>query len=206
MKINIYNCLKNNKGQSMVEALFVIVFTTIIMFAFIQVCIMVVDDMIANEAAFVAMRSAAVTKDKFRSKEVKERAQRYLAFFYPGIIFGTNVFNSSRFVLSDKKTVEKCFNKTDGRDISDSIVEGNGGSESITIWKGKKKFRDYSGKSISKNTVKMYYFTRVMFGSLVAHGNSFKNKRYQSSRNRMIPSPDEKYYYKAFLGAKCFEK
>ncbi|MDR3275012.1 MAG: hypothetical protein LBS81_03390 [Endomicrobium sp.] len=45
-----------------------------------------------------------------------------------------------------------------------------------------------------------------MFGSLVAKDNSFKNKRYQSSRNRMIPSPDEKYYYKAFPGGKNFEK
>jgi Tfp pilus assembly protein PilV len=57
----------NNKGQSMLEALFVVVFTTVIMFAFIQICIMTVDDMIANEAAFVAMRSAAVTKSKFRA-------------------------------------------------------------------------------------------------------------------------------------------
>jgi hypothetical protein len=157
---------------------------------------MVVDDMIANEAAFVAMRSGAVTKEKFRSKEVKERAKKYLAFFYPGLMFAPGVFKSSRFVLSDKKSVEKSFKKTDDCNISDRIVEGNGGSEAITIWKGKKKFRDYSGKSISKNTVKIYYFTRT----------TLKNKRYQASRNRMIPSPDEKYYYKALPTRKCFKK
>jgi hypothetical protein len=77
----------SNKGQSMLEALFVIAFTTIIMFAFIQICIMSVDDMIANEAAFVAMRSAAVTKSKFRAKEAEERVKNYLAFFLSGNCF-----------------------------------------------------------------------------------------------------------------------
>ncbi|MDR2251416.1 MAG: hypothetical protein LBD98_01065 [Endomicrobium sp.] len=190
----------------MLEALFVVAFTMIIMFAFIQICIMTIDDMIANEAAFVAMRSAAVTKSKFRTKEAEERVKNYLAFFYPGIVFGTSAFNLSRFVLSDKKIVERYFKRTDSCGESENIVESGDSDKSVTIWKGKKKFKDCSGKNITKETVKTYYFTRVWFGSLVAKDNSFKNRRYQSSRNRMIPSPDEKYYYKAFLGAKSFEK
>ena len=198
--------LNNNKGQSMLEALFVVVFTTVIMFAFIQICIMTVDDMITNEAAFVAMRSAAVTKSKFRAKEAEERVKNYLKFFYPGIVFGNSALNLSRFVLSDKKTVERYFNRADSCSESENIVESGDGNKSVTIWKGKKKFKDYSGKNISKETVKIYYFTRVLFGSLSAKDNSFKNSRYQSSRNRIISSPDEKYYYKAFPGAKNFEK
>jgi hypothetical protein len=205
----IYNNFKrsnNNTGQSMLEALFVVVFTTVMMFTFIQICIMTVDDMIANEAAFVAMRSAVVTKSRFRAKEAESKAKKYLTFFYPGIVFGVGAFNPSRFVLSDKKTVERYFNKTDICGESENIVEGGDASKCVTIWKGKKKFKDYSGKNITKETTKIYYFTRVMFGSLVSKNKSFKNRRYQSARNRMIPSPDDKYYYKAFPGAKNFEK
>jgi hypothetical protein len=43
---------------------------------------MVVDDMIANEAAFVAMRSAIITKSKLRSKEVELRVKNYISFFF----------------------------------------------------------------------------------------------------------------------------
>jgi hypothetical protein len=196
----------SNKGQSMLEALFVVVFTTVIMFAFIQICIMTVDDMIANEAAFVAMRSAAVTKSKFRAKEAEERVKNYLKFFYPGIVFGNSALNLSRFVLSDKKTVERYFNRANSCGESKNVFENGDEYNPVTIWKGKNKFKDYSGKNISKETVKIYYSTRVWFGLLIAKDNSFKGMRYQSSRNRMIPSPDEKYYYKAFPGAKSFEK
>jgi hypothetical protein len=186
---NNFKHSNSNKGQSMVEALFVVVFTTVIMFAFIQICIMTVDDMVANEAAFVAMRSAAVTKSTFRAKEAKERVQNYLTFFYPGIVFSASGFTSSRVVLSDKKSVERYFNKTDGCGESENIIESEDACRYVTIWKGKKKFKDYSGKNISKETTKIYYFTRGMFGSLRAKKDLFKNRRYQSSRNRKIPTP-----------------
>ncbi|MDR0800457.1 MAG: hypothetical protein LBN01_02860 [Endomicrobium sp.] len=201
-----------NKGQSLIEALFVVVFTTIIMFAFIQICIIAVDDMIANEAAFVAMRSAAVTRNKRRSEEAEKRTKNYLKFFYPFSGFGTSNFNPSHFVLSDKKTVEKYFKESDKHEEDDSkeiftdTDPSDPENKSVRIWKGKKTARDHSGKIIAKETVKIYYFTRVLFGSLVSKDNSFKNRRYQSARNRMVPSPDEEYYYKAFPGAKEFEK
>ncbi|MDR3275011.1 MAG: hypothetical protein LBS81_03385 [Endomicrobium sp.] len=75
-----FNSSSNNKGQSMLEALFVVIFITVIMFAFIQICIMGVDDMIANEAAFVAMRSSAVTKSRVRVNEAENRVKNYLIF------------------------------------------------------------------------------------------------------------------------------
>ncbi|MDR3253707.1 MAG: hypothetical protein LBT07_01920 [Endomicrobium sp.] len=76
------NSTRNHKGQSLIESMFVVIFTTVIMFSFIQICIMVVDDMIANEAAFVAMRSAIITKSKLRSKEVELRVKNYISFFF----------------------------------------------------------------------------------------------------------------------------
>ncbi|MDR3257041.1 MAG: hypothetical protein LBT18_05325 [Endomicrobium sp.] len=206
------NILDQHKGQSLLEALFVVVFTTVIMFAFIQICIVVVDDMVANETAFVAMRSAVVTKDKQRSKEVQARVKNYLTFFYPAAVFGasTSNFNPSHFVLSNKRTVEKYFKKSNEEQENESEVivkdgSSNSQTQSVNLWKGKKTIKDYSGKTIVKETIKIYYFTRVLFGSLISKDNSFKNKRYQSARNRMFPSPDEKFYYKAFPGAKKFE-
>ncbi|GHT42686.1 hypothetical protein AGMMS49921_08490 [Endomicrobiia bacterium] len=70
-----------NSGQSSIEALLVVVFTKIIMFAFIQICIITVYDMIANEAAFVAMRSAAVTESNLRTKEAENKIKHILDSF-----------------------------------------------------------------------------------------------------------------------------
>ncbi|MDR1418300.1 MAG: hypothetical protein LBI80_04000 [Endomicrobium sp.] len=199
--------MKYDKGQTLLEALFVIVFTTIIMFAFLQVCIIVVDDMVANEAAFVAARSASVTESKFRLKEVQNRAKSYILFFYPLAIFSNTKFNPSHFVFVDKKDFKQNF-KTSISESEEGIPyeEVSGGTNFITIWKGRKKTKDYSGKDLSKETVKIYYFSRVLFGNLVAKDNSVKNRRYQSARNRIIPSPDQSYYFKAFPGARKFGK
>jgi hypothetical protein len=203
---------RRNLGQSLIEALFVVVFTTIIMIAFIQVCIITVDDMVANEAAFVAMRSAAVTKSNQRDKEAEDRVKKYLTFFYPLSSIGGGDFNPSHFVLSSRQKVTKYFkkgDKDDERDLQESVRNNNSSNaedKSVSIWEGKKTSKDYSGKNITKSTVKIYYFTRVLFGKLVAKDSSYKNRRYQSSRNRMIPSPDEEYYFKSFPKAKSFEK
>ncbi|GHT36253.1 hypothetical protein AGMMS49593_00600 [Endomicrobiia bacterium] len=195
-----------NSGQSSIEALFVVVFTTIIMFAFIQICIITVDDMIANEAAFVAMRSAAVTESNLRAKEAEDKTKTYLRFFYP-LSSVTSNLNPSHFVLSSKQDVVKYFKK-DGENSEEVIIDNDypdSENKSVSIWKGKKTSKDYCGKNIAKETVKIHYFTRVLFGKVLKN-NLFKNRRYQSSRNRMVPSPDEKYYFKAFPGAKSFEK
>jgi Tfp pilus assembly protein PilV len=199
---------KSNRGQIMLEALVVIIFTSIIILAFIQICIIAVDDMIANESAFVAMRQAVVTKDNLRHKEARKKAKNYLSFFYPNTSFRAANFNTLRFALSDKKTVEKYFNRSNTYNENSQTFptdnDSNYENKSISIWKGKKTSKDYSGKNITKETVKIYYFTRVLLASLVSNGNSSKNRRYQAARNRMVPSPDEKYYYKAFPKAKKF--
>lgn len=199
--------MKCNKGQTLLEALIVIVFTTIMMFAFLQVCIIVVDDMLANEAAFVAARSAAVTNREDRLNEAKNRAKNYISFFYPLVAFSNNKFNPSNFVFVSKKDFAKNIKIPDIEDEKEMSYEGTSDSNScVTIWKGQKKTKDYSGKELSKETVKIYYFSRILFGSLVAKENSTNNRRYQSARNRIIPSPDQSYYFKAFPGARKFEK
>ncbi|MDR3275242.1 MAG: hypothetical protein LBS81_04640 [Endomicrobium sp.] len=145
---------RNHKGQSLIESMFVVIFTTVIMFSFIQICIMVVDDMIANEAAFVTMRPAVVTKFKLRSKEVELRVKNYISFF-PSRFFGTSGFNPSHFVLSDKKTVEKYFKKSDFNKESDSetiVTDDNSvnpANKYASIWKGKKTIKDYPGENIA---------------------------------------------------------
>jgi hypothetical protein len=199
------------RGQSLLEALIVVVFVTVIMFAFMQICIITVDDMIANEAAFVAARSAAVTENSLRIREVQKRVRNYLAFFYPTLLFGYGGSNFSHFGFSDKATVARYSRISDDSQENSSgstVADGNfsnGENGYATIWGGQKAMIDYSGESVVKETVKIYYFTRVLFGRLVSSSNSFKNKRFQSARSRMFPSPDENYYHRAFPGAQKFE-
>ena len=160
---------KKNAGQSLTEALFVVVFTTIIMFAFLQVCIMVVDDMTANEAAFVAMRSAAVTKKSERPEEVKNRVNTYLSVYYPFLLLNNftdssivNHLNRGSFVYSNKKEVVDYF----GSGENSGEADGEESEDSVTIYKKnysrREEAKDYSGNIIESNTVKIYYFTRVM--------------------------------------------
>ena len=201
--------MKKNDGQAMIEAVFTVLFMTIIMFAFLQICIIAVDDMTANEAAFVAMRSAAVTPSRDRAKEAESWAKKHLNLFYPFNAAGSFLGLSS-FALSDKNTVDKFFTNSDGGEETLNEESGDG-SKAITIWDGEKKMKDFSGSALTKQTVKIYYYTKVMFGSLTAPKNSKKrfgengSRRYQSARNRMFPSPDEDYYYKAYPGAQKFK-
>ena len=196
----------------MVEALFVVVFTTIIMFAFLQLCITVVDDMTANEAAFVGMRSAAVTEGSVSAEnnkkltEAKSRVKKYMLIYYPLAYAGGGDINPSKFVFSSKDKVKPYFINTSEQ--SEEEPEDDG----IAIWADTRNTaKDYSGRNVSAHTVKIYYFTRVMFGSLMAKDNSVRafpysgSRRYQSARSRMVPSPDSGYYYKSFPGAQNFE-
>jgi hypothetical protein len=198
----------SQRGQSLVEAVFTVLFLTIIMFAFIQVCVIVVDDMTANEAAFVAVRSAVVTESRFRAEDSQKWAKKHFLLFYP--FNGIDVLGRTSFGLSDKDTVEKYFGQNSDDESLDERAQ-NSDSNAITIWDGEKKTKDYSGKSLSKKTVKIYYFTKVMFGALTAPKNSKKywgqsgRRRYQSARARMFPSPDEDFYYKAYPDGERFK-
>lgn len=214
--------IKKISGQSLVEALFVVVFTTVIMFAFLQICIIAVDDMTANEAAFAAMRSAAVTSgsDNDKLDEAKNRAKNYLLVFYPFTFSETASRAAGSFGLSNSDKVGSFFGRqNDNRDEEEDITATDD-SRFVTMHKpatANRKTTDYSNKAVTDYTVKIYYFTRVMFGSLVAKNTSKRenedillgrsgSRRYQSARNRMVPSPDQAYYYKAYPGARNFEE
>jgi hypothetical protein len=205
-----------------------------------NVRIMVVDDMTANEAAFVAMRSATVTMRSKREEEAKSRVDTYMLFYYPfsRVITGITPNLRSSFVYSDRKTVEEYYrvesnNSNDDNEESETTSEqgGNDDGKSVTVYnnlrRGRPRYKDYSGNLIEANTAKFYYYTRVMFGSLVAKRTSNArgtsdndsrtllidrlfgiggNRRYQSARSRMVPSPDIRDYGdKAYRGAEKFK-
>lgn len=214
--------IKKPRGQSLVEALFVVVFTAIIMFAFLQICIIAVDDMTANEAAFTAMRSAAVTGGgEAKFNEAKNRVKKYLVNFYPFTVSETTSRMLGSFGFSNSSTVGTFFNrKNESEDNNEEESVSSDDSDSfVTMHKpvtASRKTYDYSNNVLTDHTVKIYYFTRVMFGSLVAKKTSRRemtdkilgksgSRRYQSARSRMVPSPDSAYYNKAYPGARNFE-
>ncbi|MDR3049885.1 MAG: hypothetical protein LBV16_08675 [Elusimicrobiota bacterium] len=199
--------IKRNSGQAMLESLFVVFFTSVIMLCFIQVCLIVVDDLTANEAAFVGMRSAAVTKQEkadSRISEAKSRIVRYLLWYG---IFPLPVYLQNDFGTSSRDTVAPYY-KRDGANQDDIQSDGY---VSIAPMDKNKKFKDFSGKEISAQILQVYYATKVFWRDLTASGVSANNYmgaggiRYQASRAAMIPSPDEEYYDKAFPKAKKFD-
>jgi len=211
----------------MLEALFVVVFTTIIMFVFLQVCIMVVDDMTANEAVFAGMRSAAVTKKSERAKEAEAWTKNYLRLYYYSLnplANPENPIGAGSFKYSKKEDVVRGLKRQSGggnNDDSEGYGEeqipsqdGNDDSKAVTIYDntrdGRPKYKDYSGRNtLEASTVKLYYYTRVMFGSLFGAPRDWGDKmfglrgskRYQSARSRMMPSPDSDFYETAYRGS-----
>ena len=157
----------NNKGQSFLEGFIIACIITILMFAAIQVCIIVVDDMYLNYSAFSATRKIVVTKTKDISDVAKQTVSKLLI---PYISNSKSIF--------DYKTTHW-----------DENILGN-------------KISDHDGKQINKHNVKIGYYTKVMFGKF------FDSKYYreQSARARMVKSPDEEFYNKAYPDAKEFPK
>ncbi|MBO7431481.1 MAG: hypothetical protein J6U02_01110 [Elusimicrobia bacterium] len=64
------------------------------------------------------------------------------------------------------------------------------------------KSLDHSGKQVHKHNVKIGYYAKIMFGRFF---NSLYYRE-QSARARMIKSPDEEFYNKAYPDAKEFKK
>ena len=157
----------NNKGQSFIEGFIIACIITVLMFAAIQVCIIVVDDMYLNYSAFSATRKVIVTKNKKISDTAKQTVSKLLM---PYMLNSKSVFNY--------KTTHW-----------DENILGN-------------KVVDHSKKQINKHNVKIRYYTRIMFGRFF---NSLYYRE-QSARARMVKSPDEDFYSKAYPNAKEFPK
>lgn len=165
-------------GQTLIEALIVCMLITVLMFGLIQVCIMVVDDMLYNEVSFSATRAVAVTKQQDIQKFSKQTVNKLL--IASGLVSGL--------LFAD---IEQ-----DGRDSDDEKTK-------TTNWQGTvlgQNIVDHSGTNIKKYNVKVNYKMRLMFYKSLC-GRFFRE---QSSRARMIKSPDIKYYDKAYPNAKSF--
>jgi hypothetical protein len=173
--MNINTTSFNKKGQAMVETLFVIIIFTAAAFAGIQLCIIAVDDMISNEAAFTAMRSAVVSKQANMQNTASQTALQLIVPHCTGL---NNLLYQETKVWND-------------------AVLG-------------KKMYDHSGFEIMKYNTNIRYQVRIMFASLLRplHSFSFLSGGVpmvsQTARARMIKSPDEAYYYKAFPDADNF--
>ena len=162
------NKILNNKGQSLIEGFIVAVIITVIMFAAIQLCIIVVDDMYANYAAFCAVRKIVVTKNSDITDTAKKTVSK---FFIPYML-------KSRSVIDYKVT-----------HWSETVL-GN-------------RIPDHSGQEIKKHNIKIAYKSKVMFYKLFNLENFLRE---ESSRARMIKSPDEEFYNKAYPNAREFKK
>ena len=156
------------RGQALIEGLLIAVIVTVLLFAAIQVCIVVVDDMYANYAAFYATRKVIVAENKEAANVASKTVQK---FFVPYML-------SSKSVLKYKTT------------HWDETILGD-------------KTEDHSGNQIKKHNVKIAYNTRIIFYKLF---NLFAPVREQSARARMVKSPDQDFYTKAYPGAKNFAK
>ncbi|MHB9154534.1 MAG: hypothetical protein ACYC5N_02440 [Endomicrobiales bacterium] len=165
--------MKSMRGQAVIESMLIVVLLTIVLFAALQIVITVVNDMVANEAAFSAARAATVTPgDDTRLKEKSLRAS--MALLSPHF--------SSRNVLFANTNTETNVNSS---------------------------FPYYSkGGSIRLETA-IDYTSRILFPSLVNPDSrkalTGKTGLMQNTAHmRMIKSPDEDYYDKAYFGARSF--
>jgi hypothetical protein len=160
----------NNKGQAMVETLITTVFLTIIVFAALQLVIMIVNDLSMNEKVFAMSRVAVVSK----TAEVDNKMK----------------WISTLFLLPDVKLSGFHF-------VPYEVpVEGKSVSGS------------HSGTKAQIYNTSIKYVQSVMFGNLlsgsqimsIGNVNLIKN----TARARMVKSPDEDYYDKAYPGAPNF--
>jgi hypothetical protein len=169
----------SNSGQTLIEGLIVCMLVTALMFGLIQVCILVVNDMLYNEVSFSATRAVSVTKEKDIQIFSKKTVNKLLitSGLVSGLLFA-DIEQDGRNTDKEAKTTN-----WEGTILGENIV-------------------GHDGTNIKKYNVKINYKTRLMFYKLFG-GNLF---RQQSARARMIKSPDVEYYDKAYPDAKTFSK
>jgi hypothetical protein len=162
----------------MIETLFISVIVVAALFASIQLCIITVNALICNEAAFAAMRIGAVSGGDQLQENVKDAVQALLLPHYA---------TAGRNFLQHETT---CWNNT---------IEGEPAP-------------DHANNAILKYNTNITYSTHILFPSLLqpfsrlvffSGGNSILD---QTARARMVKSPDEKYYYRAYPKARCFTR
>ncbi|MCX5778955.1 MAG: hypothetical protein NTU66_07065 [Elusimicrobia bacterium] len=166
-----------SRGQALVESLFITVIITAVFFAAVQLCIMAVDDMLCNEAAFSAIRAGVVTPARDMRDVVKKVSDTILL---------PHSYTRLSIILDDNTLWHDTIA---GQDI-----------------------RDHGGAAVQKYDVGIKYTVRIMFASLMqpfTQSVFFSGGKRTLSRvasARMVKSPDEEYYYKAYPKAPVFTK
>lgn len=165
---------KDQRGQAMVESMLIVVLLTIVLFAALQILVVVINDMVVNEAAFSAARASAVTSGE--DARLKEKTGLVtLALLSPH-------YSSGNLLTAGADTTTTMNN--------DYCYYSKGGSVRLDT--------------------EIDYTSRILFPSLVRPGGSkaFPGNTGGVMRNtaraRMIKSPDEEYYDKAYFGARLF--
>ena len=161
----------------MVESIFIVLVLTAVFFAALQLCIMAVDDMVYNEVAFSALRVGIVTP----ARELSERVKNSTAFL---LVLHAISFSS---IIPGETTVKH--EKIAGKDM-----------------------RDHGGAAVHKYDINVHYTMRLMFSSLLrplnhavllGGGIPFVER---TASARLVKSPDEAYYYRAYPGAQPFTR
>jgi hypothetical protein len=121
------------------------------------------------------------------------------------MFFNFTAFGATRKIsVTQRKKIENTAKQTVSSSLSLYIFNSAGIlNYATTHWDENilgNKLKDHHNNSINKHNVKIGYDAKIMFGRLF---NS-KAYRHQSARARMIKSPDEEYYNKAYPGAKEF--
>lgn len=159
----------------MVESLFMALVMTAVLFAALQLCILSVDDMICNEAAFAAMRVGIVTPAA-RVREVVERTADRLLL--PHTYARTGIVPREVTVWHD--TVQG----VDLRDHGDRLIEKYNANIK------------YDVRIMFSSLLAPWSHARLFAGGDRALA--------RVARARFVKSPDEEFYYAAYPGARPF--
>ena len=187
------NNLKNSSGQALVETLLVIVSITVVCFAMIEFCVIVMDDLICNEVAFSIVRTAVVTKIGAGADNNSDReasALRQTTLPAAGLLLLTSG-------LVNLKNLN--FIPTAAETEVGFLNDGNGG-----------RLKDNSERDIRLYNTTMKYYVNTMFIRLIDPfgTNSFSFNGHgmlqRFARARMVKSPDEEYYDHAYRDASKF--
>ena len=108
-------------------------------------------------------------------------------------------------VVSENKNILSNAKNVVGKIILPYQITSSGvTSYKVTHWNEQilgKTNEDHSGSKTDKHNIKISYTTKIMFYKLF---NLFTPFRTQSARSRMVKSPDQKFYNKAYPDAQEF--
>ncbi|OGS17263.1 MAG: hypothetical protein A2219_00195 [Elusimicrobia bacterium RIFOXYA2_FULL_50_26] len=172
--------MRASKGQALIESALIIFMLTAILFASLQLCILVINNLIANEAAFTVNRIAVVTEGGTDAVKMKIQLAA-IALFLPHVSFERPSF------LPELA----------------SFYESDGEKEAGVY---------ESGGTLVRRSIEIRYLNKIMFGSLLNPvGNAGFlsggiNVMQNTASSRMIKSPDEPYYKRAYKGAKGYDE